>query len=777
MDAQQPSPSSRDRLPLAITPAQIIALGLVAASIGWAGWLLRDRPTREEVELLAGMALPSSEMAIMEAAFDRAQLTDHRNDGGRVWVPRSRQSAYMRALVDAEALPREFGGSLRRALEKNSPWQSRAVQGELLRVATQEELSLVICSMPGIERAAVLYDTESHHSLEGGGPAKTASVNVRTQPDMELDPARVQAIRVLVSASIAGLTPERVAVTDLRSGRVYAGPLESAEDREAAALAGADPALARKIAHEHHLTTKVRQSLAFLKGATVDVSVEFGPDDSEAAPLAPRPEEMHVAHPADMHATAPGPVQKSADANAPAEIRLRSAIIVASPPPAPAAAQSAAAQPALRRAAEADTPESIHVSIAVPDSYFQSAFRAAEERAGQPVLQPMAIEAQETERIRRHVQSLLPATRDPTRRRVMVTSFPVASNSLARRESAVRGTAASRSSAAPTALATAERTAPAPLTVDAVVGAVVAGRLSEIPRQVWLAATSICVGLLAGFLWWAGGRRDPSLVGRLPRQGLQQPRIDWSGAGEAHATDAAASGGMPGPSSSGFGIGRAAALILAVCACGAPVRAAGVDATAAVAPLPEAFLSEAPSSNDQPQTVSFQTAAPSSVAPARHATIGTGVPQVLPALPLNSHGDAADLATGLTGAKARSGHLSDWKLLGAIAAAFAVLAAATAFNRRRASVLPPDVFEVLGEGSLGGQHAVRIVRFGPKTLLVGVSAAGCQTLAELTDPQATACIAAACRGVHPPIRPAASSRSITPQSPSATAARTGGEAA
>jgi flagellar biogenesis protein FliO len=178
----------------------------------------------------------------------------------------------------------------------------------------------------------------------------------------------------------------------------------------------------------------------------------------------------------------------------------------------------------------------------------------------------------------------------------------------------------------------------------------------------------------------------------------------------------------------------------------------------------------------------LQTAAPSSVASARHAGVGSGgsgAPQVLPALPLNSHGDAAaaDLATGLTGAAARSGQLTDWKLLGAIAAAFGVLAAATAFNRRRASVLPPDVFEVLGEGSLGGQHAVRIVRFGPKTLLVGVSAAGCQTLAELTDPQATACIAAACRGVHPPIRPAASSRSVAPQSLPATAARTGGEAA
>jgi type III secretory pathway lipoprotein EscJ len=775
MDAQQPSPSSRDRLPLAVTPAQIVALGLVAASIGWAGWLLRDRPTSEEVELLAGMALPSSEMAIMEAAFDRAQLTDHRTDGGRVWVPRSRQSAYMRALVDAEALPREFGGSLRRALEKNSPWQSRAVQDELLRVATQEELSLVICSMPGIERAAVLYDTESHHSLEGGGPAKTASVNVRTQPDMELDPARVQAIRVLVSASIAGLAPERVAVTDLRSGRVYAGPLETAEDNDAAALAGADPALARKIAHEHHLATKVRQSLSFLKGATVDVSVEFATDDAETPPLAPRPEAMPTVQAADLAATAGGPVQKSADANAPAEIRSRSAIIVASPPPTPVSAQ-----PAPTRVAAADTPEAIQVSIAVPDSYFQAACRAAEERAGQPVLQPIAIEAQEIERIRRHVQSLLPATRDPSRQRVLVTSFPVASTSLARRDSAARGTGASRTSAGPAVVATAERTTPAPLTVDAVTAALVAGRFSEIPRQAWLAATSICVGLLAGFLWWAGGRRDASSSGRLSSRGVQQPRIDWSGVDEAHAANAMPTGAASGQSNGGFGIGRAAALMLILYGCATPLRAAGPDSAAAVAPLPEAITSDAPSATDQPQTISLQTASPiSRTFSPQTATGSRGVPQVLPALPLDAPGDAtgADRAAGLASTTARSGQLSDWKLLAAIAAAFAVLVAATAFNRRRATVLPPDVFEVLGEGSLGGQHAVRIVRFGPKTLLVGVSSAGCQTLAELTDPQATACIAAACRGLHPPIRPAASPRSVAPQSPSVTAARAGGEAA
>ncbi len=86
----------------------------------------------------------------------------------------------------------------------------------------------------------------------------------------------------------------------------------------------------------------------------------------------------------------------------------------------------------------------------------------------------------------------------------------------------------------------------------------------------------------------------------------------------------------------------------------------------------------------------------------------------------------------------------NWTFLLAIAAAFLVLAAFRLKPLRAARSLPPDVFEVLGEGSLGGQHAVRVVRFGPRTLLVAVSAAGSQTLAELTDPEATERIVAAC---------------------------------
>ncbi|MFM7138624.1 MAG: flagellar biosynthetic protein FliO [Planctomycetota bacterium] len=91
---------------------------------------------------------------------------------------------------------------------------------------------------------------------------------------------------------------------------------------------------------------------------------------------------------------------------------------------------------------------------------------------------------------------------------------------------------------------------------------------------------------------------------------------------------------------------------------------------------------------------------------------------------------------------------------------------------RRVKTLPPEVFELLGEASLGGQQAARVVRFGPRTLLIGVSSAGCQTLAQIDDPQATERIAAACRSdPGAPCAPARSPRVQPPAKPS------GGEAA
>ena len=82
----------------------------------------------------------------------------------------------------------------------------------------------------------------------------------------------------------------------------------------------------------------------------------------------------------------------------------------------------------------------------------------------------------------------------------------------------------------------------------------------------------------------------------------------------------------------------------------------------------------------------------------------------------------------------------DWRVAASLAVGVLALLALRRFAGSRAAPLPPDVFEVLGTGSLGGPHPVRVVRFGPKTLLVSVSSSGCQTLSELADPEATECI-------------------------------------
>jgi len=116
--------------------------------------------------------------------------------------------------------------------------------------------------------------------------------------------------------------------------------------------------------------------------------------------------------------------------------------------------------------------------------------------------------------------------------------------------------------------------------------------------------------------------------------------------------------------------------------------------------------------------------------------------------------------------------LGDWTPLLAVAAAFALVAAFRFTSLRTSKSLPPDVFELLGEASLGGQQTARVVRFGPRTLLIGVSSAGCQTLAEIDDPQATDRIVTACRSDPAAVR--VTPRSPRPQPP---AKPSGGEAA
>ncbi len=128
----------------------------------------------------------------------------------------------------------------------------------------------------------------------------------------------------------------------------------------------------------------------------------------------------------------------------------------------------------------------------------------------------------------------------------------------------------------------------------------------------------------------------------------------------------------------------------------------------------------------------------SAVRPAGLAAPDRPTPGLLDPVSLNVPAEAG----GSSATAVRPG--PNWTVLAAILGSFGVLVAFRLVSGRRARTLPVEVFDVLGEASLGGSHAVRVVRFGPRTLLVGLSSSGSQTLAEIDDPALTERLAAAC---------------------------------
>ncbi len=101
------------------------------------------------------------------------------------------------------------------------------------------------------------------------------------------------------------------------------------------------------------------------------------------------------------------------------------------------------------------------------------------------------------------------------------------------------------------------------------------------------------------------------------------------------------------------------------------------------------------------------------------------------------------------------GPLADLRVTGFVAAVLAAVVFLKWGARRSMRPLPSEVFAVLGEAPLGGQHTARIVRFGSKTILVGVSGATCTPLAEIDDAAATERISLACGRSSAPAGPTA----------------------
>ncbi|NIL96757.1 MAG: hypothetical protein GTO53_04810, partial [Planctomycetales bacterium] len=166
--------------------------------------------------------LPASQLPAVEAALAKAGLKDFQWEGQRLLVPSAFKDRYLAALLDADVPPRDFGQLLDAAIEAGSPFESREQKTQRIRNARQRVLAQIIAEMKGVESARVLYDQGDAGGIRGG-KILTASVSVTCDGNQSLSLKQVRAIRNLVASAIAGLEVHQVSVTDLNTGRNYAG--------------------------------------------------------------------------------------------------------------------------------------------------------------------------------------------------------------------------------------------------------------------------------------------------------------------------------------------------------------------------------------------------------------------------------------------------------------------------------------------------------------------------------------------------------------------------
>lgn len=254
-----------------MSPGARITTGLllvvVAVSIGY---LFNHQIAAGDAYLLEGQHFSQAELQAMQAAFGQAGLSGYELDGARIRVPRSLKAKFMAALADAGAMPAHFGSHLDAAVNKPSPFTSKAQQEAMLKIGKQKELADIIRWMDGIESAAVLYDLQKKPGL-GGEQLVTASVTVKPAGTKHLSREQVRKIRDLVTTAIVGLNTSNVTVVDV-NGTSYrggaAGEMQDVFD---------DPYAQRVKYWQDYYRATILEAINYIPGAVVTANVELDP--------------------------------------------------------------------------------------------------------------------------------------------------------------------------------------------------------------------------------------------------------------------------------------------------------------------------------------------------------------------------------------------------------------------------------------------------------------------------------------------------------------------
>lgn len=403
---------------LSMTPGARVTtallLGVIVVSLGY---LFAHQVSGSDVYLMGGESFSAGDLKAMEAAFGKAGLSSYRIEGSRVSIPRGQQAVYMAALVDANAVPPDFGKYLTEAVEASNPFlTAKQIEGRKT-AAKEKELSLIIRSLPGIEKAAVLFDSQTERGVYGP-VVKTASVAVKALGSQPLDSEQVRKIRHLVAGAFAGMKPEHVTVADM-NGQTHAG----SGDPASGASAEDDPYIVRKREHEKAWQLKILAALAYVPGVSVTTNVELNKEqvhrteelkpDPKAVPYSVVEKETSRKRDGGGPGGQPGYAAQQPKANAPTAVRTGRSAVSEDEEQSSSESRSVVGG---RRVTTEDvglTPKLVKAAVGIPTSYFVKVWQernppaAGAETKAPDQTELAKVRDEEMKKIRGHVATLL----------------------------------------------------------------------------------------------------------------------------------------------------------------------------------------------------------------------------------------------------------------------------------------------------------------------------------------------------------------------------------
>lgn len=238
---------------------------LVMGAIALGAWLTRPQLS----PLFTGLS--ASDASAVVEQLKSAGVTYELTEGGATILVPDDQVYPQRLTAAAAGLPGDTSEGYT-LLDEMGVTASEFQQSVTYKRAIEGELASTIGAMNGITAASVQLAIPEESVFVSEKQDPTASVFVQTQNGAVLDDDQVQAIVHLTSASVAGMSPQDVAVTD-QDGRVLSA-------------VGGMAASASKQATEHEakVAASVSQMLETIVGpgnATVTVATDVANSTSE----------------------------------------------------------------------------------------------------------------------------------------------------------------------------------------------------------------------------------------------------------------------------------------------------------------------------------------------------------------------------------------------------------------------------------------------------------------------------------------------------------------